>query len=278
MLRATLWLTLLSISTRAQTADEIMAKVAANQDRSVEARERYVFNQEVLVRIKRTNGKLSSEQTRVFTVTPTGSGFSRKLTHFSGKKVKGKQEIPYDQAGEHEGVDIDGIIADSMAEDVGSDKESRDGVSAELFPLTSERADDYQFRLAGKDQRQDHDVYRVEFKPKKKKHQDMDDDDDACWAGEAVIDATEFQPLEVTSHLACKVPLLVKTALGTNIEHLGFKVNYRKFDDQVWFPVDYGGEFKVRVLFFYARRVSFGLRNSDFKRATADSTIKFESQ
>jgi hypothetical protein len=276
LLRATLCLAVLSISVRAQTADEIMAKVAANQDRSVEARERYVYNQEVLVRIKRTNGKLSSEETRLFTVTPTGSGFSRKLTQVSGKRVKGKQEIPYHEPGSHEGIDVDGVITEAMAEDIGSDKESRDGVSAELFPLTSERADDYQFRLAGKDRREERDVYRVEFKPKKKKHEDMDDD--ACWEGEAVIDANEFQPLEVTSHLACKVPLLIKTAMGTNIEHLGFKVNYRKFDDQVWFPVDYGGEFKVRVLFFYARRVSFGLRNSDFKRATADSTIEFESQ
>ena len=41
----------------AQTADEIMAKVAKNQDADVAARSQFVYHQNLLVRMKRANGK-----------------------------------------------------------------------------------------------------------------------------------------------------------------------------------------------------------------------------
>jgi hypothetical protein len=63
--------------------------------------------------------------------------------------------------------------------------------------------------------------------------------------------------------------------LGTNIEHVGFKVTYKKFDDNIWFPVTYGGEFRVRALFFWARRVGISMQNSDFHRAEVSSKVEF---
>jgi hypothetical protein len=60
------------------------------------------------------------------------------------------------------------------------------------------------------------------------------------------------------------------------VQHVGFKVTYKKFEDGVWFPVTYGGEFKFRVLFMYAREVGIGLINSDFKRAGAESSVTYE--
>ena len=51
----------------------------------------------------------------------------------------------------------------------------------------------------------------------------------------------------VTSWLAKSIPMAVQILLGTNIKHLGFKVAYQKFDEGLWFPVTYGGEFYVRA-------------------------------
>jgi hypothetical protein len=71
------------------------------------------------------------------------------------------------------------------------------------------------------------------------------------------------------------VPVVVKTLLGTNIQQIGFKLAYEKFDD-LWFPVNYSGELKLRVLFVYARTISLGMINSDFKRADVKSRVTFE--
>jgi hypothetical protein len=70
----------------------------------------------------------------------------------------------------------------------------------------------------------------------------------------------------------------VKILLGTNIQQLGFKVTYGKFDDNLWFPVNYSGELKIRVLFLYARTISLGLVNSGFQNADVKSTIVFDKE
>jgi hypothetical protein len=56
---------------------------------------------------------------------------------------------------------------------------------------------------------------------------------------------------------------------------LGLKVTYKKFDEGLWFPVTYGGEFKLKALFFYSRRVGLSLENSDFQRAVVDSMVNY---
>ena len=52
------------------TADAIMAKVAANQDRSELARKRYVYHQHIHVVTKKTNGKLMREETTDYHMVP----------------------------------------------------------------------------------------------------------------------------------------------------------------------------------------------------------------
>jgi hypothetical protein len=47
------------------TADDIMARVAENQDRSLEARKHWTYRQTVLTRLSRTNGKLAREEDKV---------------------------------------------------------------------------------------------------------------------------------------------------------------------------------------------------------------------
>ena len=50
---------------------------------------------------------------------------------------------------------------------------------------------------------------------------------------------------------------------------------YQKFDDRLWFPVTYGGEFKLKAVFFYARRIAMSMQNSGFERAVVSSKVKF---
>jgi len=106
---------------------------------------------------------------------------------------------------------------------------------------------------------------------------DCDDDDDStCWAGEALIDPKEYQPVLVTTWLAKSIPMAVQILLGTNIKHLGFKVAYQKFDEGLWFPVTYGGEFYVRGLFLYKRTIAMSVVNSGFQKADVSSVVSFQ--
>src|SRR5581483_4638861 len=98
-------------------------------------------------------------------------------------------------------------------------------------------------------------VFRVAFTPKQ--HSE--------WKGEALIDAAESQPVFVATKLAHGIPLPVKALLGTDVRGLGFSVSYQKFADGVWFPVSYGGEFSLHVLFFYKRTISISMTNTDFR-------------
>ena len=109
------------------------------------------------------------------------------------------------------------------------------------------------------------DVYHVSFRPK--------DKSDFDWKGEAFIDAAEFEPVVVYTEMSRKIPLAVRTLLGTNLPGLGFSVTYDRQPDGVWFPVSFGTEFRMRVLFFIARDISMSLTNSHFEKTHADMRI-----
>lgn len=257
-----------------QTADEIMAKVAENQTRSEDARSAWVYRQDVLVRLLRSGGKLAREEDRQYTVTPSANGVEREMARFSGKYVDHGKEIAISKPGEeHKDVDLDASIAEATGDMIGGDDESRDGVSYDFFPLDAGKQKAYTFKLRGSETWREHEVFRITFEPAKKKD---DDDDRPIWAGEALIDKTDFAPVLITTHQARGIPLAVKTLLGTNLQQLGFKITYQKFDNGVWFPVSYSGEFKLRALFLYSRTISMGLVNSDFRRANVQSEVHFE--
>jgi hypothetical protein len=260
-----------------ETADLIMARVALNQDRAQEMRSAFVYHQSMLIRFKRSNGKLAREEQREYVVTPTEKGFHKELAHFEGKYEKGGKLLEYHEPGyQYKGVDIDGDLANDMANDMANDKESRDGITNELFPLTAEKQEKFVFTLHGKEDYRGKPVYRINFKPKNPSLIDCDEDDNTCWAGEALIDPQEYQPVLITSWLAKGIPMAVQILLGTNIKHLGFKVTYQKFDEGLWFPVTYGGEFYVRGLFFYKRTIALSVVNSGFQKANVTSTVSFQ--
>jgi hypothetical protein len=262
-----------------EPADIIMAKVAINQDRAQEMRSAYVYHQSMLIRFKRSNGKLAREEQREYTVTPSTKGFNKELTHFIGKYEKGGKLIEYDKPGyEYKGLDIDGNFANDLANDLANDKESRDGISQGLFALTAEKQKRFIFKLEGKEDYRGKEVYRITFKPKKNTLIDCDDGDSegTCWAGEALIDSNEYQPVLITSWLSKNMPIAVQILLGTNIKHLGFKVAYQKFDDGLWFPVTYGGEFYLRGVFFYKRTIALSVVNSGFQKSDVTSVVSFD--
>lgn len=250
-----------------QTAGAIMQRVARNQDRAEELRSSFIYEQTVRVRLLRGGGKLAREEQREYTVTPTPGGFERQLTAFSGRYRRGRKLIDYSEPGyTTKKVDIDAEVASDLAEEIGSDKSSKDGLDPDLFPLATREQRKYRFALAGTTRYRDREVFEITFEPK---------DNEIGWAGEVLVDTGEFQPGVITTHLSKGIPLLVKIAFGINVQHLGFKLTYDRFADGVWFPVTYGGEFKFRGLFFYARTVVLSLHNHGFRRADVSSDVTF---
>src|SRR5947209_16773226 len=116
---------------------QIMSRVGINQAKSQDLRENYVFHQKQLLRFVRGNGKVAREEHREYTITPKGRGVDKELTRFDGKYERHGRFISYDKPGyEYKGLDIDGDLINDMSNDMTDDKQSRDGISHNLFPLT----------------------------------------------------------------------------------------------------------------------------------------------
>ena len=263
--------------TLAQTpsVDEIMARVAANQDRALGMRTNWVYEQKQLLRMVRGNGKLAREEHREYVVTPGREGIDKQLVKFDGKYESKGQFYPYEKPGyTYKEMDIDGELIDDLSQDLAGDKSSKDGISNDLFPLTAKQQPKYRFRLAATEDYRGRRVYRVAFEPRRDAHSGGD----AIWKGEALIDAGEFQPVMIHSTMAIGIPAAVKILLGTNIRGLGFSVAYRKFEEGLWFPVSYGGEFEIRAVFFYKRTISINLTNGDFRRADVTSNVAYVTE
>ena len=204
---------------------------------------------------------------------PSPKGTEKHLDLFEGRYVhKGKTGTYSDPSFEDSGMDIDAGLVKDLTDDLVNDKKSRDGISPDLFPLTAAEQRHYDFQLAGTQKVGPVEALKLTFTPKK------DDEDDRCWAGEALVDPVEYQPIRITTRLALHIPLAVKVLLGTNIRQLGFTLTCRRVADGLWFPVSYGTEFHLRVLFGYARTVTMSMDNRDFRRASAESSIHFENE
>ena len=276
------WIPLIAACAWAQDPDiaTIMSRVAASQAKSQDARKFFVYTQKQILRMNRPNGRLAREEHREYAVTPRERGIRKELARFDGRYADGSKFVSYDRPGyKYKQMDIDGEIIDEMSGSMTNDGNSRDGIAAGLFPLTYHRQLRYDFHLLGSETREGRKVYRIRFEPKAGQHfeGDFDEADGGAWKGEALIDAEEFQPVSVTTSLARQIPLAIRILLGTNIKGLGFSVTYRRFDDGVWFPVSYGGEFELRGLFFYRRTIAVNLVNSDFRRAEVSSNVAYDT-
>lgn len=238
-----------------------MARVAANQEKSIEARKQFVYKEEQLFALRRTNGKLQCQVQREYAIAPASKGIERKL-------VSQKETGDADCDGDNKvTVNIDGAIAESMS----SQPQKRDDdIPRDLFPLTAREQRLYVYKLEGEEQYRGRRAWRISFLPK------HDGNDQGVWKGEALIDAEEFQPINVVTDLAVKIPLAVRVLLGTNVRGMGFSVSYQRVADGVWFPASLGGEFKLNALFFYRRSITINVKNSDFRKTDVASSVTYD--
>jgi hypothetical protein len=251
--------------------DVLLKKLAENQERAADARKSIVYRQESWVRLMQTNGKLSREEKRQYTVVPTETGTTKKLDKFEGRYLKGGKILTYDAPGfQYKDTDIDGELIEDLTDDLINDAKSRDGFSKELFPLTEKEQARYTFRLDGTRKVGAVEAWRVTFQPNA--------GGERPWAGEVLIHPQDYQPLLVTTKLAMKIPAAVKVMLGIDIKQLGFSVTYAKVNDELWFPATYGTEFGLKILFGYKRNITMNVTNSDFRKTSAESSIQFETE
>jgi hypothetical protein len=250
----------------ALNAEAIMLKVAGNQDRTEKLRNEYVYQQHIRVATRRTNGKLAREEITDYLVAPTPDGNKKEMKHIDGRYWHKHRYIDFHGEPVPDKGTLDGGLVESFRDDLLNSK-SKDGVDTDLFPLTSEQQKKYDFELLGEQTIHGRRVYRIGFRPKDKK--------EITWAGEALIDCQDFQPMRVFTKLSRRIPFVVRTMLGTDVPGLGFNVEYRRFDDGVWFPVSFGTEFRLRAVFFINRDIIVSLENSGFRRASVESAIDY---
>lgn len=287
---AFLCLSATSLAQQSLTADAIMARVAANQDKTDSARAHFVYTQHVRA-LSRTGKTIRCEETTDTRITPTPIGSQRQLLKLDGRLLVKNQYQTYDtlpssSSGAKTAKDEDdsvhrleesGELDQDLVENLRSNllekksSTSKDGIDAGLFPLTSKAAPHYTYHLLGHELRNGRDCFHIAFQPK---------DDEYDWKGDAWIDTIAFQPVIVHTSLYKNVPFAVRLFLGTSVPGLGFTVIYAPQPanaptgpDALWFPTSFGTEFKLHVLFFLNRQIVVSADNRDFVKTHVTTTI-----
>jgi hypothetical protein len=245
-------------------AGAIMARVAANQDSSEKLRSQYIYHQHIKIITRKTSGKVLREETADYHVIPKPDHTERTLEQLTGRYWHNGKYENFSGEPVPEPDSTDGELIRQYREDL-TNHESKDGLAKDLFPFTSEEQKNYKFRLLGQEPFEGRQSYHVAFTPI--------DDDDIDWAGEAYIDALEFQPIYVFTKLSRRMPFGVRTFLGTDLPGMGFAVHYHRQDDGVWFPISLGSEFRIRALFFFNRTMTVSLENKAFEHTHVESKI-----
>ncbi|MGC1421101.1 MAG: hypothetical protein WA815_02070 [Terracidiphilus sp.] len=288
---------------QAPTAEELMTRVAANQDKAEAERAHYIYVQHAKMTSRRGNTVMCEEITD-YRLTPSTDGTDEQLLKVDGRFLRDKKYIAYaallprdedkpkdsdkdknkdkdkSEKQEKKPKEKDPAFDPNSEETVDRDivenirwnlihEKSKDGVNAHLFPLTSKDQVDYAFRMVDRERLNGRDVFHISFRPKKK--------DDFGWSGDAFIDTAEFQPVLVTTGMARKIPFAVRTLLGTNFPGLGFTVTYAPQPDGVWFPVTFSTEFKIHVLYFFHREIILNAQNRNFEKTHVTSRIVGEA-
>ena len=273
---AALCLTPMLAPAQAPEVTAIMARVAEHQDKAEAERTRYTYVQHADVASHKGHKVLCREITDN-RVTPTTSGSGQQLLALDGslwldgRYVRFTHPLTGDlKPGETREVtlrnddDVDVNLVEHMRNNL-TNTEAKDGFHAGLFPLTGKAQAGYEYRLVRREPMNGHDTWLVHFKPKEK--------DNFDWEGDAWIDTTAFQPVLVRTHLSRGVPFLVKTMLGTNVPGLGFSATYSPQPDGTWFPVTFGTEFRIHVLFFFSRQITMNIQNRDFQTTHTNARI-----
>lgn len=253
-----------------------MARVGENQDRAQAERAHYIYVQHSKM-VSRHGKTVMCEEITDYRMTPNGDSSHAQLLSLEGRLLHKQRYVTYSalkpglEGSDHDAVsvtdeddDLDRDLVENLRQNLIQDK-SKDGISAHLFPLTTKDQADYTFRMVGRERMNDHDVFHIAFRPKKK--------DDYGWSGDAYVDTEAYQPVLITTAMARKLPFAVRTLMGTNLPGLGFTVTYAPQPDDIWFPVTFSTEFKIRVLFFFTREIILDARNRDFEKTHVTSRI-----
>jgi hypothetical protein len=266
----------LPVETEPPRAEEIMARVAGNQDRSEELRKDYVYKQRIRIVTHKPKGRVMREETADYEVVALPDSTTKQLKLVTGRYWEKGKYVEFQGEMPHSNPDVDLIhnlrnhepVPDSARSDVDlihnlrndllNDK-SKDGLARDLFPLTSEEQRSYQFKFLGQEIESGRNVYHIAFAPK--------DTEEPTWAGEAFIDAEEFEPVRVFTKMSRRIPLVART-MWFDLPGFGFDVVYERHEDGVWFPSSFGTEFQMQFgpLFFFNRDISISLENSGFQR------------
>ncbi|MGD0792808.1 MAG: hypothetical protein ABR920_13660 [Terriglobales bacterium] len=253
------------VPTEPLKADAIMARVAVNQDRSEVLRKEYVYQQHIHIATHKPKSRMVREETADYDVVPQPDGTQKQLKSLTGRYWNKGKYVAFQGEPVPEADSMDADLIHDFRNDLSNDK-SKDGLARHLFPLTSEEQKDYEFKLLGQEVEAGRNVYHIAFTPK--------DKEDFAWAGEALIDVAEFQPVRVFTKISRRIPFLVRTMLGTDLPGVGFNVVYKRHEDGVWFPSSFGTEFRLRVLFFLNRDIAISLENSGFEHTHVETKIK----
>jgi hypothetical protein len=209
--------------------DEIMKRVAENQDRAQKERLSYLYEQHVKVTARHTNGKLAREEVADYSVTPASKGAERKQTAIRGRYLShgGYKEFSAEPSPDS---GLDAGLVGGFRESL-FDKDSKDGLGNDFFPLGTKEQKDLRFELAGEQVVEGRKAYRLPFAPK--------DSHDIDWAGEALIDAEEFQPVTVFTRYL--VPRQFRHGVPAQGALLYQSCDYRLTGEQE-FQTYFGGE------------------------------------
>ncbi len=262
--------------------ETILKRMAENLASSLDVRRHYVYHQTVRGRLIRSNGQAAREELRQYSAAPGPDRTAKSLLSLDGQYHKNKKEtIHYSAPGfKTGGMDFDGDIMEDLISDLVDDKKSRDGIPHNLFPIDRDTLHFYHFTYLDTETAKGRKAYRVAFDPVKKTScveigPDEGRDCPTPWKGEALVDAEEFQPVEIHTALDFKMPWGVKVFLGTDLEQTGFAVSYARVAPNVWFPVSYGTEFRLKVFFGYKRTITLSLTSEDFRRTDVTSEVQF---
>ena len=260
------FLFLLAVPPQPLTASDIMARVAEAQDRAVEQRKSYVYQQRVKVETRRTHGRLIRREIAVYTVTPGENSSTKTLVSIDGCHWNKGKWVEFHAEPVPLGDTIDADLIHDFRDDLLNEK-SKDGIGSDLFPLTTAEQKNYRFELLGEQDVHGRKAWRIRFRPA--------DHEELTWAGEALIDEQDFQPLNVYTQLSRRIPFAVRTLLGTDLPGIGFNVTYNRFPDGAWFPATFGTEFRLHVVFFLNREISVSMENTGFRHADVESRIDY---
>ena len=283
------------------TATDIMQRVVHNQAQTEAERSHYVYLQHAVVS-SRHGHKVLCQETTDTRITPAPSGTQRRLLTLQGSLWRKDRYLDYTRPvtsgtesdeseqplpqlipqlipdsqpkelevklGTDDPLDID--LVENLRSSTLTNPNSKDGINAGLFPLTARAQQSYSYRLLGRESMNGRDTFHIAFKPK--------NTGDFDWQGDAWIDVAAFQPVLVRTRLARGVPFAVKALLGTNVPGLGFAITYAPQPDGTWFPITFGTEFKIHVLFFFSRDITISATNRDFQKTHVDSRILSQQQ